>query len=189
MLPTSGAGAQEGTTTTTAAPGTLTPVVDAIEEGLANLDPVLEGRAPVTDQLDPQIAALIEQLAPLFDALATAVAAAEPACAVLTPLQEQIQPVIDELQPLLDLVDPETGPEQLDSLVPLLGEVDALLDQVLTLCAAQATTTTAAPTTSTTAAPAPAEGLPRTGGDLLLPGVGLLSAAGVLWGARRRLLK
>jgi LPXTG-motif cell wall-anchored protein len=31
--------------------------------------------------------------------------------------------------------------------------------------------------------------LPRTGGDLLLPGVGLLSAAGLLWGARRRFLR
>ena len=166
----------------------LTPVVDGLEEGLAQLDPVLEGLAPVTDQLDPVLAELITQLGPLFDALQTAVAAAEPACAVLGPLQEQLAPVLTEIQPLLDLVDPETGPAQLDTLDPLLTEVDALLDQVTTLCAAQAetTTTTAAPTT-TTAPPPPADTLPRTGGDLLLPGVGLLSAAGAVFAARKRL--
>ena len=164
-------------------PGQLQPVADGIREGLAQLDPLFEGLAPVTDELDPAIAELIAQLAPLFDALQAAVAAAEPACAVIGPIQEQIQPLLDELQPLLDLVDPTTGPTQLDTLDPVLGELDALLEQVLTLCAVEETTTT-------TAAPPPPppapETLPRTGGDLLLPGLGLLGAAGAIWGARKR---
>jgi len=35
----------------------------------------------------------------------------------------------------------------------------------------------------------PPETLPRTGGDLLVPGAGVLGAAGILWGARKRLAR
>lgn len=166
----------------------LQPVVDGLHEALDQTQPLFDGLAPVTDGLNEGLVQLIEGLRPLFDGLQQAIAAAEPACAVLGPLLEQAQPLIDELQPLLDQLDPETAPDQLDFLDPLLTEVDALGEQLLELCAAQAEEET----TTTTEAPepvvAPAAELPRTGGPaLLIPGGIALGLAALVAAARRRL--
>jgi len=163
-------------------------VIDQLDSGLDALDPVL-GQVPL-DQVSGPLADALGQLSVITDQLEGILAQAEPACAALGPVLDAAQPVIDAIQPLLDQLDPATNIDELDALDGVLAPVDALVDQVLDLCAAQATTTTtAAPTTTTTAAPAPAPGdaLPRTGGDLLIPGLGLLGAAGAVWGARKRL--
>lgn len=162
-------------------------VIDQLDEGLEALDPVLS-QVPL-DQVTGPLADALAQLTPLTDQLAAILAQAEPACAALGPVLDGIQPVLDLIQPLLDQLDPETNIDELDALDGVLAPVDALVDQVLGLCAQEETTTTTAAPTTTTAAPAPAptDALPRTGGDLLIPGLGLLGAAGAVWGARKRL--
>ena len=60
----------------------LQPVVDGLNDGLAQIDEAL-GASDALEPVSEPIATLIGQLAPLFDALQTAIAAAEPACAVV----------------------------------------------------------------------------------------------------------
>jgi len=168
----------------------LQTIIDQLDEGLEALNPVLDA-VPLDDITGPLNDAL-GQLSVVTDQLEGILAQAEPACVALEPVLAGVQPVLDLIQPLLDQLDPETNIDELDALDGLLAPVDALVDEVTGLCAAQAetTTTTAAPAPTTAPAapaPAPSDALPRTGGDLLIPGLGLLGAAGAVWGARKRL--
>lgn len=165
----------------------LQPVVDTIQTVLDEAQPLFDELTVVTDPLNEGLTQLIALLQPLFDLLEQAVALLEPTCAALGPILEAIEPIIAELQPVLDLLDPETAPAQLDFIDPVLAEVDALADQVLTLCAAEAETTTTTAPAEEPAAP-PAGELPLTGGPALLIPAGLaLGLAAVLRAANRKL--
>lgn len=178
--------------------GPFAPLCEGIGQLDDALDPVQEGITPVVEALDPLIEQIVPVLGELRGVLEMVTDGAAPVCENLAPVFDQLNPVLDGLNGVISTV---TDVAAIGPLADAVAEIDAIVAEILLVCATAQPepepTPTAEPTAMPTeepteeAAPAPApvepvSTLPRTGGSLVA-GLSLLGAgSGLAFALRGR---
>ena len=178
--------------------GDFAPLCEGLQAVGDGISPITDGLDAVTDPAAAQLKPLLVEIEGIVGELRGILGQVtdQLPCEQLKPLIDALQPLLDDAQGILDVATDELT-EAAEGLGPILREANALVDDVLDVCAAQEGGGDIDPgqedrpvVDSATAEPDPAAEddprLPETGGGAALLGLAVMGVAGTAFYRMRR---